>query len=144
MEELLIRYVHFLGLMLLSSTLFAEHLLIAGEMESKQFKKLVAIDAIYGISALVVFIAGLSLWFFVGKPSTFYSSNWIFHTKVAFFAIIFVLSLFPTVFILRHRNFDEAIVKVPKYIINIIRVEILLVVCIPLMAVTMARGFGAG
>lgn len=142
MEELLIRYMHFLGIMILSATLFAEHLLISDEMEIKQFKKFLIIDAIYGASAVIVFVAGLLLWLFVGKPSEFYASNPVFHIKLTLFVTIALLSIVPTVFALRNRKFEGAIIKVPKHVINIIRVELLLLLCIPFLAVLMAKGYG--
>ena len=140
MDELFVRYFHFVGIIVLSAVLFAEGLLISHEMEIAQFKKLFVIDTILGLSAFVILVAGLLLWLVVGKPSAFYSDNWIFHTKLTLFAIISILSIFPTVFIARQRKSPATRTHVPRYIINIIRLELVLLLCMPLLAVTMARG----
>ncbi len=142
MEELFIRYFHFLGIMVLSSALLAQHLLISRTMAISQFKKLAVLDTVTGLSALFVFIPGLLLWFYVGKPSEFYSSNWVFHAKLTLFVVIAILSIFPTVFILRNRKSEEPNIDIPRYIIIIVRVEIFLLMCIPFLAVLMARGYG--
>ncbi|WP_340676605.1 DUF2214 family protein [Paraglaciecola sp.] len=142
MLDILVRYTHFLGIIFLSSALFAEHLLLAREMSKQQLKKLVVIDAIFGASALVVLIAGILLWFYVGKPAEFYSKNGLFHLKVTLFVVMALLSIFPTVFILRQRKSQQDVILVPAYIINIVRTELLLLVLIPLLAVFMAQGYG--
>ncbi|WP_416306985.1 DUF2214 family protein [Neptunicella sp. SCSIO 80796] len=142
MLDIFIRYGHFLGIIFLSSALFAEHLLLAREIDRQQLKKLVVVDAIFGISAGVVLIAGLLLWFYVGKPAEFYSKNFVFHIKLTLFVLMGILSIFPTMFILRQRKSGLEVISVPAYIINIVRAELLLLVLIPLLAVLMAQGYG--
>lgn len=142
MAEIFVRYFHFLGIIVLSSALICEHVLISCEMQNKQFKKLVMVDAAFGMGAAIVLVAGLLLWFQVGKPPEFYSKNWVFHLKVAIFIFVGLLSIIPTMFILRNRKSLAEKILVPSYIINIIRLEILLLVFIPLLAVLMARGYG--
>ena len=142
MEELFVRYLHFIGFIILSATLVGEHLLLSKEMDLKSFKKLAILDGVYGISALVTLSFGVILWLFVGKPSEFYSLNTLFHLKLTLFGLVAILSIFPTVYFLRHRKTKQQVIELPSYIINIVRLEIILVALIPLLAVLMARGIG--
>jgi len=139
MSELIIRYVHFLGVFGVVASLVAEHLLISKETKIEQFKKLVLTDLVYGISAVIALVSGLGLWLWVGKPAEFYSVNWIFHVKLTLFILVFLLSLYPTRFFITHRKTEET-VSIPKSIIMVIRMELLLVFIIPFFAVLMANG----
>jgi putative membrane protein len=140
--EVLVRYMHFIGIIMLSSALISEQLLLSVDNSAKKLKRLAVIDAVFGVSALVVLTAGLLLWFVVGKPAQFYSTNWVFHLKLTLFATIAVLSIYPTIFFVRNRNQNSAEVVIPKSIIMIVRTELLLLLFIPLCAVFMAHGYG--
>jgi putative membrane protein len=142
MTEVLVRYLHFLSIILLSASLVAEHLLLSLDTSEKKFKRLAAVDGLFGISALMVLIAGIFLWFVVGKPAEFYTHNWVFHIKLSLFAVMGCLSVFPTIFFIRHRNSVSKNVVVPKNIVMVIRAELALLLCIPLCATFMARGYG--
>ena len=142
MHEVLVRYAHFLGIIILSMTLVSEHILLSVDASAKKFKRLAVVDAIFGVSALIVLTAGLLLWFVVGKPSQFYSHNWIFHTKLTLFGIIALLSIYPTIFFIKNRNKSIEQVEVPKSVVMVIRLELMLLFVIPLLAALMAHGFG--
>lgn len=142
MEDLIIRYVHFLGIILLSCTLFAELITLSPTITNAQFKKLVWIDALFGLSAIIVLVAGGLLWAYFAKPSEFYTKNWIFHLKLAVFFTIALLSLFPTLYFLKNRKSELPVINVPRYIVNVVRIEFALLLTIPLLAVLMARGYG--
>lgn len=142
MEEIFVRYLHFLGIFTLASALVGEYLLISKKVDLKSFKKLVVVDAIYGIGAIATLIGGALLWFSYGKPAEFYSSNYIFHIKLTVFILIGLLSIFPTVYFVRNRKLTSDFITIPNYIIKIIRVELCLLVFIPLLAVLIARGIG--
>lgn len=144
MEESLVRSLHFIGIFGLFAALVSEHLLIKPEMSKAEIKKLAVVDAIYGVSAITILVAGLLLWFVVGKPSDFYSHNPVFHTKLTLFVLIAVLSIYPTVFFIKNRNPQVAITRVPRKIIILIRIQLLLVLMIPFLATAMARGIGLG
>ena len=142
MHEVIVRYLHFLGIIILSATLVSEHILLSIDTSAQKFRRLAAIDAVFGLSALTVLSAGLLLWFVVGKPSEFYTHNWIFHIKLSLFAVIGCLSVFPTIFFIRNRNSVSSEVVVPKSIVMIVRAELVLLLFIPLCATFMARGYG--
>lgn len=142
MEESLVRSFHFIGIFGLFAALVSEHLLIKPEMSKPEMKKLAVVDVIYGVFAITVLVAGLLLWFVVGKPAEFYSHNPVFHTKLTLFVWIAVLSIYPTIFFMKNRNPQVAITKVPRKIIILIRIQLLLVLIIPFLATAMARGIG--
>ena len=142
MEEVFARYLHFLGIITLASALVGEHLLISRKMDLNSFKKLIVADAIYGIGAIATLVGGALLWFAVGKPAEFYSSNFLFHIKLTIFVVIGLISIFPTVYFLRNRRPTSDIIILPNYIVKIIRVELCLFVLLPLFGALIARGVG--
>jgi Predicted membrane protein len=139
--DLFVRYFHFLGIFAMFALLTVQHMLLKGQVAAGGMKKIAIIDAAYGASALVVLLCGLGLWLWVGKPAGFYSHNWVFHTKVTLFVVVGILSIFPTLFILKNRK-KTTTVDVPKYIVMLVRFELLLLCIIPLLAVLMANGVG--
>lgn len=141
MAEVWVRYFHFLGIIAVGATLVAEHLLLKAELTPKEIRRLARIDAIYGLSALLVLAMGLTLWFVVGKPAVFYNHNGIFHAKVSLFLIVALLSIYPTIFFIKNRSSDQNIL-VPKKIIMLIRIELLILAILPLLAALMAKGIG--
>ena len=142
MVELSVRAIHFLGIMLLSATLFYELVSVSRSITHAQLKKLVWVDAVYGVSAVIVLTAGALLWSSFGKPSEFYTKNGIFHLKLAIFVLIGLLSIVPTWFFLKNRKSIEANIDVPSYVVYIVRLEAILLLAIPLLAVLMAHGVG--
>jgi putative membrane protein len=142
--EIILRYIHFISIFAIVGTLVSEHLLLKKSMTRGELGRLARIDAVYGIAAVSLLTAGLILWLgSVGKPSWFYSKNWVFHTKITLFAIVGLLSIYPTIFFLRGRKGDPAeIVSVPKTVFMMLRVELLLLFIIPLLAGLMAHGVG--
>ncbi|NAW65903.1 DUF2214 family protein [Photobacterium halotolerans] len=144
MFEIVIRYFHFIGIFALFSVLVVEHMLIKRRLTAEEMHRLARLDALYGISAVVVLLAGLVMWFLVGKPAAFYTANPVFHAKVTLFLIVAALSVFPTVFFYRHRRTTRETIPVPPVIVILIRLELLLLLAIPLLAVLMAKGIGLG
>jgi putative membrane protein len=141
-----VAYLHFIGIMVLMGSLISEHLMLKPKMTADQIRTLAITDLIYGLSAIIVLGTGLLRWFLFGKGSEFYLSNPIFHTKLTLFVILGVLSIFPTLKILKWRkqvnsgqetDVNEHSVK---KLLMLVRIELLIVVVIPLLAVMIARG----
>jgi putative membrane protein len=142
--EIFFRYLHFISIFTIVATLTCEHLLLKKELTRAEIGRLSRIDAIYGVAALTLLGAGLTLWLGgVGKPSVFYSKNWIFHTKITLFVLVGLLSIYPTVFFIKNRKGNQAeIITIPKTVFMMLRLELLLLFIIPLLAGLMARGVG--
>jgi putative membrane protein len=142
--EILLRYIHFISIFTIVGTLVSEHMLLKKELTRTEIAKLARIDAIYGIAAVVLVIAGLTLWLgSFGKPSIYYTKNWIFHTKITCFILVGLLSIYPTVFFIKNRKGNQAeVIAIPKTIFWMLRLELTLLFIIPLLAGLMSHGVG--
>jgi len=142
--EILLRYVHFISIFAIVGSLVSEHLLLKNELTRAEIGRLARIDAVYGIAALTLLTAGLTLWLgSIGKPAIVYTKNWIFHTKITCFALVGILSIYPTIFFIKNRKGNQNdVVAIPKSIFWLLRFELLLLFIIPLLAGLMAHGVG--
>jgi putative membrane protein len=142
--EILLRYIHFISIFAIVGSLVSEHLLLKRTLSRKEIARIATIDAVYGIAAVTLLSAGLTLWLGgVGKPTYFYSKNWIFHLKITLFALIGILSIWPTIFFIRNSkgNLDE-VIEVPASVFMMLRIELFLLFIIPLLAGLMSHGVG--
>ena len=142
-SEILIRYLHFVSMFILVASVLGQHLMLKGRITRATVGKAQRLDIAYAIAVVVVLATGLAQWFLVGKPAEFYSSNPIFHTKLTLFLFVGLISIYPSVFLGKHRKGDPGeIVEIPKKLIWSVRVELLLLFLMPLLATLMARGIG--
>jgi putative membrane protein len=141
--EIILRYIHFISIFGIVGSLVSEHLLLKKEMTPAELNRLSKIDAVYGLAAVTLLGVGLTLWLSgVGKPSIYYTQNWIFILKISLFATIGLLSIYPTIFFLKNRRGIEEKIKIPPAIFWMLRFELLILFIIPLLAGLMARGVG--
>ena len=142
--EILLRYIHFISIFAIVGVLVSEHLLLKKTLTRAEISRLARIDAVYGLAALALISAGLTLWLGgFGKPSVYYTMNWVFHAKLTLFLLIGILSIYPTIFFIRNRKGDQAeLVAVPASIFWLLRIELSFLALIPLLAGLMARGVG--
>ncbi|MCB1665912.1 MAG: DUF2214 family protein [Pseudomonadales bacterium] len=140
--DILIRYLHLFAALVLAGTLVLENIAVQRQISREDLRNLLKVDAVYGISAGVVALCGLALWLWVGKPASFYTANPVFHAKLTLFVLIGLLSIYPTVFLLRQRKTTQDPIEVPAGVIRVLRVELLLLAVIPVLAFLMARGVG--
>lgn len=143
MIDLLVRYAHFISIIVLASALVAQHLFYSPAINAMQCKKLRTLNIIYGAGAIVAFITGMLLWLAVGKPKEFYSQGGLIHMKMTLFIIMGLLSVVPTIFYKKASKLlaqNEAPITPPKYVIGVIRAELVILLLLPLIAVFMAAG----
>lgn len=142
--EIILRYLHFISIFAIVGSLVSEHLLLKHSLSRRELDRLSKIDAVYGLAALVLLGVGMTLWLGgIGKPTDFYTKNPIFHVKLTLFVLIGILSIYPTVFFLKNRKGDpEEEIAVPKGIFWSLRLELLLLLVIPILAGLMAKGIG--
>lgn len=142
--ELLLRYLHFISIFAIVSSLVAEHLLLKKNLTRSAIGRIATIDAVYGMAALLLLTVGFTLWLGgFGKPTEFYSKNWIFHLKLTLFITVGLLSIYPTIFFLKNRKGNpEEVIAIPGKIFWMLRMELLLLFIIPLLAGLMSRGVG--
>ncbi len=143
-SEIILRYLHFISIFAIVGTLVSEHLLLKPQLTRKEIGRLANIDGIYGLAALLLLGVGLTLWLGgIGKPTDYYSKNWIFHSKLTLFVLIGLFSIYPTIFFLKNRKGNpDDLVSVPKSIFLLLRLELLLLFIIPILAGLMAKGIG--
>src|SRR5436190_7262642 len=124
--EIILRYLHFISIFAIVGSLASEHLLLKKELTRSELSRLARIDAVYGMAALILVAVGLTLWLGgFSKPSVYYTKNWIFHTKITFFLMIGLLSIYPTVFFIKNRKGNpEEVVQVPKSVFWMLRIEL--------------------
>ena len=142
--EILLRYIHFISIFTIVGALVSEHLLLKKNLTRAEIGRLSKVDGIYGLAVLVLLAVGMVLWLGgYGKPTEFYSKNFIFHIKLGLFIVIGVLSIYPTVFFIKNKNGDQQEnIEVPKSIFWMVRLELLILFVIPILAGLMAKGIG--
>lgn len=140
--EIFIRYLHFISIFAIVSAIVAQHLLLKEQMSRKEILRLARLDTIYGIAAIVLLIAGMTLWFGVGKPAEFYSKNWVFHLKLGLYLVLGLLSIYPSLFFRRNKQGEdlEELVNIPPRIKMMIRLELVILLIMPFLAGIMAKG----
>lgn len=148
MADAIAASLHYLSIFLLFALLTCEHVLFKPVMELERARSLLRIDIAYGATAGLVLFTGAArvLWF--GKGLDYYLHNYLFHAKVSLFILIGLLSILPTLTFFNWRN-DLLAGKAPQIspatarrTILVIRLELLLLVCLPVLASLMARGVG--
>ncbi|MDH4583807.1 DUF2214 family protein [Pseudomonas sp. BN415] len=148
MGQAIAAYLHFLSIFVLFALLVLEHRLFKLPLDLERARSLVRVDIAYGLAAGAVLATGLARVVWYGKGLDYYLGNAMFHAKMGLFVLIALLSSFPTFVFLNWRNTLSA-GQVPeispgkaKAVIMVIRLELLLALILPLLAVLMARGFG--
>jgi putative membrane protein len=135
-------------MMTLAAALLAEHLLFRPPLSAADARRLIRIDLIYGLSALIVLITGILRVLSFGKGADFYLGNPVFHAKFGVFLAVALLSVYPTVrFFSWRRSLGAA--EGPaispgqaRRLRLILRIELLLLAFLPLLGVLVARGYG--
>jgi putative membrane protein len=148
MADAIAASLHYLSIFVLFSLLTCEHVLFKAELDVATARRLLRIDMIYGATAGVVLLTGLARVIWFGKGLDYYLHNWVFHAKVSLFILVGLLSILPTLTFFNWRN-DLLAGKAPtispaqaKRTIMVIRLELLILVCLPFLASLMARGVG--
>ena len=140
--DILIRYLHLFGVVVLFGALVIENMAIAREISREDVRNLAKVDALYGAAAGVVLVCGLALLLPGAKPTEFFTANPVFHIKMTLFVLVGLLSIYPTVFFVRNRKTEAERLAVPVAVIRLVRLELVLLVFIPVLAFLMARGIG--
>jgi putative membrane protein len=148
MLDLVLAILHHLTILCLAGLLAAELVLIKPGVAGADLKTLGAVDAGYGATAGLILVVGFSRVFLGAKGSAFYIENPVFWTKIAAFAVVGVLSIWPTVAILKWRKqakADPAFAPSAGEVARVRRMlvlELLVFALIPVFAAAMARGYG--
>lgn len=148
MGEIVTVWLHYLAMMTLLAALAAEHLLFKPPLDHLGARRLIRVDLVYGLSALVVLVTGILRVLYFGKGPPFYFSNPVFHAKFGVFLLLVLVSIYPTLQFLGWRRAlrrgqpPDVSMGRARSLIFAIRLELVLVLSLPLLAVLMARGYG--
>lgn len=141
-------YLHFLGIMILMATLLAEHVILQPNMTRLHLQRLAITDLIYGIAAVIVLLTGILRFAHFGKGMPFYLGNPLFYIKVGAFLLVGLISIYPTMQFLSWRKMlqQDALPEVDAQRVTrlryLVRIELGLLLVIPLLAALLARGIG--
>lgn len=146
--QVIAAYLHFIGIMALMATLLAEHATLQPNMTRIQMQRLVSIDQFYGIAAVLVLVTGVLRFAYFAKGMPFYLANPLFYIKVGIFVAVGLISIYPTRRFLSWQRMlrqdqlpevdDESVTRLRV----VVRLELGLLLIMPLLAVLMARGIG--
>lgn len=148
MLDLVLAILHHLLVFSLAGLLAAELALLRPGVGGRTLKTLGGLDAAYGVTATLILVVGFSRVFFGGKGSAFYLGNPVFWAKIGAFAIVGLLSIAPTLAILRWRKQAKAQADFapPAGEVatarRVLVLEVLVFALIPILAAAMARGYG--
>lgn len=141
-------YLHFLSIMLLMGALISNYFLLKTRQSEDQIRMLAYSAVIHLVSLVLLLITGLLRWFVYGKGAIYYSKNPVFHTKLTLYTIILILAIIQSVKLFKwykHRKENRVQEENPvavKRMFFFLRLEILLVIIIPVLAVIVMRGTG--
>jgi len=148
MTSAFVAYLHYLSIFVLFALLSIEHVQFKLPLDLARARSLIITDLAYGLCAGLVLLTGLARVLWYGKGLDYYLHNGLFHAKVGLFILVGLISVLPTFVFLNWRNSLKA-GQVPvvsdrqaRWVRLAIRLELLLLLLIPLLAVLMARGSG--
>jgi putative membrane protein len=143
--DLVLAIAHHILIFLIAGIIAAEAVLVRPGLSGAGLKLLSRIDAQYGAAAGLVILVGIGRVIFGLKGWEAYVYNWAFWAKMAAFVAVGLLSIRPTMQILKWRNAaarDAAYIPPPGEIAAVrgsIIAEAAVFVLIPIFAATMAR-----
>lgn len=147
--DLLFACLHHLAVFSLVGIIAAEFALLRPGISGQRLRQLALFDRGYGLAAAVVLVVGFLRVYLAGKGHDYYFANWMFGLKMAAFLGVGLLSIQPTIAILRwskaakgNADFVPADAEVRRSRL-FLHGEVALLVFIPLFAAAMARGYGS-
>ena len=138
------RYLHFIAIFGVIATLIIKNTAIKTLISEEDAINLAKVNLFFNLSLILTCIGGLVLWFWVGRPSNFYTQNPLFLAKLILFTLIFLLSLFTSNFFRKHREPKKETIEAPKLIVLLLRLQLIILAIIPLIAFLITRGVGLG
>jgi putative membrane protein len=148
MSAALFAFLHHLAAFTVFAALFTELVLIRHEINPAIARSLSRVDAIYGISALVLVAVGLVRVYATEKGAAYYLHSGTFIAKIVLFIAIGLISIYPTRrFIAWRRELKTGLALVANDAVRArvrraVHIELGLMALLILCAVLMARGIG--
>ena len=146
--DLVLAILHHLSIFALFGVLVAELLLIRRGMSVGDVRRVSGIDIWNGALAGVILVIGFCRAIFSAKGWAYYAHNAMFHAKIGTFILIGLLSIWPTIEIIKWKRAQrsDAGALPPMGRIAMVRrllfIEVILFALLPIFAAAMARGYG--
>ena len=143
--DLTLAIAHHVLIFALAGVLAFEIGAIRPGMSGADIRRVARVDLWYGILAALILIVGFSRAVYAAKGWAYYSVNVFFWAKLGTFALVGLLSIVPTVAIIRWRRTlakDPAFVPPVATVRRFLWAEAVLFAFIPVFAAAMARGYG--
>ena len=90
-------FLHFISAFAVVFTVIYERLLLKQPVTNADAQRLRKVDSIYGLAAVSVLIVGFLRVFLFEKGKDFYYTNSFFWIKLGLFAVVGLLSIYPTI-----------------------------------------------
>lgn len=148
MTSALLAFLHHGAAFIIFGVLTAELVLMRSEVTLAAARSLQRLDAAYGLSAAMLIAVGFLRVYYTEKGAAYYFHSLPFIAKLALFAIVGLISIYPTrQFISWRKALGQQQVpalqeRTRRTIRTIIHVELTLLLLIMLCAALMARGIG--
>lgn len=147
--DLFLAIVHHLLVFLIAGLVAFEVGVIRPSMKREDVLRVSQVDNWYGILAAAIIVVGFWRAIYAAKGWAYYQANGFFWAKIAAFAVVGLLSIVPTIQIIRWRRAltaDAAFLPAALEIAGVRRylwAEVAFFALIPVFAAAMARGYGA-
>lgn len=148
MTPALFAFLHHAAAFVLFASLFAELMLLRQTLTVPIAQSLLRVDAIYGVSAMVLIVVGLVRVYFTEKGADYYLHSATFIAKIALFVVIGLISIKPTrAFVAWRRTLKAggtlSIDDSQRLALRrVVHMELGLLMIVILCAALMARGIG--
>jgi putative membrane protein len=148
MPDLVLAILHHLLILSLAGLLSVERVLVRPGLTGSNLRILGKMDAAYGATAGLILVVGFCRVYWGAKGPAFYLENPLFWAKIAAFAVVGLLSIPPTILILRwggRAKADPGFTPSDADIAKVRRAlgwELIVFALIPIFAAAMARGYG--
>jgi putative membrane protein len=147
--DFLMAAAHHILLLLLVSVLAGEAVLLRQAPSAVVLQSLGRLDALYGLSAVLLLLVGIARLIWGAKGFAFYSGNPVFWTKMVLFAAIGLMSVLPTIRFIQWRKAFAASGALPDTAAwertrRLAWAQLHVLPLVAIAAAAMARGIGMG
>lgn len=132
--DALVSAFHYLSFMTLFAVLAAIHLIFNDEATATRAKRIKVLCFIFLGAWAVTLATGLTKAFVLAPPAL-YAKNSLFHLKLSLFFLM--IAIFTPLFIKALKG-----AELPNWIKHTLRINLLIIIIIPILAALMARGVG--
>lgn len=146
--EAILAYLHILAILSMVVFSSSEAAICRTEwMNARVVERLVRVDMIYGIAAILVLLSGLARTYWGFKGGGWYWTNWLLHLKLGMFVVVALMSIKPTLMFRRWNRELKATGALPgeaqvREARKWVMIQAHIIAIIPIAAVFLARGFG--